>query len=307
MLRRAAAAAVVLAGSLAPVAVADDGTTLGNDPGCRGSLLSVTVCASDNSGSDSSGGGPGTKAKPAGNRGSGGSALKCTYEKADPQPPAENLAWDGKTPKDGAIYRVWCEGGSVGVTFVPTGAAGPAAPAIDPELVARRAADAMKLVGPKVASPRAAGKYVVGMPMWMWVTRSTSSYGPATATATAGGVTVTATAKVAAIRWDMGDGTTVTCHGPGTPYSADRGKSPSPDCGHRYEHTSAGRPDDRYQGTATATWTLEWTAPALNDGGEFTRPDRPRSACASVRSRSSTRRPGPPRPWPDHRPDHGPT
>ena len=270
MLRRAAAAAVVLAGSLAPVAVADDGTTLGNDPGCRGSLLSVTVCASDNSGSDSSGGGPGTKAKPAGNRGSGGSALKCTYEKADPQPPAENLAWDGKTPKDGAIYRVWCEGGSVGVTFVPTGAAGPAAPTIDPELVARRAADAMKLVGPKVASPRAAGKYVVGMPMWMWVTRSTSSYGPATATATAGGVTVTATAKVAAIRWDMGDGTTVTCHGPGTPYSADRGKSPSPDCGHRYEHTSAGRPDDRYQGTATATWTVTWTAPALGDCGTFT-------------------------------------
>ncbi|MFC9756225.1 hypothetical protein [Streptomyces sp. NPDC056921] len=85
----------------------------------------------------------------------------------------------------------------------------------------------MKLVGPKVASPRAAGKYVVGMPMWMWVTRSTSSYGPATAKATAGGVTVTA--KVAAIRWDMGDGTTITCTGPGTPYSADRGKSVSPD------------------------------------------------------------------------------
>ncbi|MER5618229.1 ATP/GTP-binding protein [Streptomyces sp. NPDC002215] len=271
MLRRAAAAAVVLAGVLAPVAVADDGTTLGNDPGCRGSLLSVTVCASDNnSGSGSSGGGPGAKAKPAGNRGSGGSAPKCTYEKADPQPPAENLAWDGKTPKDGAIYRVWCEGGRVGVTFVPTGAAGPAAPTIDPELVARRAVDSMRLVGPKVASPRAAGKYVVGMPMWMWVTRSTSSYGPATAKATAGGVTVTATAKVSTIRWDMGDGTTITCHGPGTPYSADRGKSTSPDCGHRYERSAADQPDGRYKGTATATWTVTWTAPALNDGGEFT-------------------------------------
>lgn len=270
MLRRAAAAAVVLAGSLAPAAVADDGTTLGNDPGCRGSLLSVTVCASDNSGSGSPGGGPGTKAKPAGNRSSGGSAPKCTYEKADPQPPAENLAWDGKKPKDGAIYRVWCEGGRVGVTFVPTGAAGPAAPTIDPELVARRAVDSMRLVGPAVASRRAAGKYVVGMPMWMWVTRSTSSYGPATATATAGGVTVTATAKVAAIRWDMGDGTTITCHGPGTPYTADRGKSSSPDCGHRYERSAAGRPDGRYKGTATTTWTVTWTAPALNDGGEFT-------------------------------------
>ncbi|MEU4507622.1 hypothetical protein [Streptomyces sp. NPDC024089] len=209
MLRRAAAAAVVLAGSLAPVAVA---------------------------------------------------------EKADPQPPAENLAWDGKTPKDGAIYRVWCEGGGrVGVTFVPNGAASPAAPTIDPELVARRVADAMKLTGPKVASPRAAGKYVVGMPMRMWATRSTSSsYGPATAKATAGGITVTATAKVAAIRWDMGDGTTVTCNGPGTPYSADRGKSTSPDCGHRYVRSAADQPDGCYKGTATATWTVTWTA-ALND------------------------------------------
>ncbi|MEL5955699.1 ATP/GTP-binding protein [Streptomyces sp. CLV115] len=102
------------------------------------------------------------------------------------------------------------------------------------------------------------------------MTTSMSSYGPATAKATAGGVTVTATAKVASIRWDMGDGTTVTCHGPGTPYTADKGKVLSPDCGHRYERTSAGRPDDRYQGTATATWTVMWTAPAPSDGGTFT-------------------------------------
>ncbi|MFH8516800.1 hypothetical protein ACH4CE_17130 [Streptomyces gelaticus] len=75
---------------------------------------------------------------------------------------------------------------------------------------------------------------------------------------------------MSAIWWDMGDGATVTCHGPGTPYSADRGKSTSPDCGHRYERTSASRPDDRYRGTATATWTVTWTAPALGDGGTFT-------------------------------------
>ncbi|MGW0963323.1 hypothetical protein ACWD4K_30910 [Streptomyces gelaticus] len=75
---------------------------------------------------------------------------------------------------------------------------------------------------------------------------------------------------MSAIRWNMGDGATVTCDGPGTPYSADRGKSTSPDCGHRYERTSASRPDDRYRGTATATWTVTWTAPALGDGGTFT-------------------------------------
>ncbi|MES9511360.1 hypothetical protein ABWJ92_34015 [Streptomyces sp. NPDC000609] len=99
--------------------------------------------------------------------------------------------------------------------------------------MARRAVDSMKLVGPAVASPRAAGRYVVGIPMWMWATRSTSSYGTATAKATAGGVTVTETAHVSTIRWDMGDGTTVTCTGPGTPYTSDRGETLSPDCGHR--------------------------------------------------------------------------
>ncbi|MGW1411510.1 ATP/GTP-binding protein [Streptomyces sp. NPDC002403] len=105
---------------------------------------------------------------------------------------------------------------------------------------------------------------------WMRAPRSTPAYGPATATA--GGVTVTATAHVATIRWDTGDGTTATCNGPGTPYTADRGTSSSPDCGHRYTQTSAGRPDDRYQGTATATWTVTWTAPAsaLGDGGTLT-------------------------------------
>ncbi|WP_405768322.1 hypothetical protein [Streptomyces sp. NBC_01538] len=60
MLRRAAAAAVLLAGVLAPSsAYADDGPALGTSPGCRGSLLSVTVCASDTT---AAGGTPGTDA-----------------------------------------------------------------------------------------------------------------------------------------------------------------------------------------------------------------------------------------------------
>ncbi|MFJ8870422.1 hypothetical protein ACIRD6_32310 [Streptomyces sp. NPDC102473] len=58
-----------------------------------------------------------------------------------------------------------------------------------------------------MASPRAAGSYVVGMPMWAMP--SPSTFGPATVSATAGGVTVTA--KVTTVRWAMGDGTNFTC------------------------------------------------------------------------------------------------
>ncbi|WP_367540368.1 ATP/GTP-binding protein [Streptomyces globisporus] len=154
--------------------------------------------------------------------------------------------------------------------WLPDGQAPDAAPVIDPEAVARRAAASMKLTGPAVASPRAAGKYVVGMPMWMWADPSPSTFGPATASATAGSVTVTATAKVSQTVWAMGDGTTVTCHGPGTPYSPEQGKAMSPDCGHRYQRSASDKPDGRYRGTATATWSIAWNAPALGDEGEFT-------------------------------------
>ncbi|MGW4232231.1 hypothetical protein ACWEF9_23575 [Streptomyces sp. NPDC004980] len=90
------------------------------------------------------------------------------------------------------------------------------------------------------------------------------------ASATAGGVTVTATAKVTRVRWAMGDGTTVTCHGPGTPYTKSQEVTTSPDCSHLYERPSHEEQGGRYKGTATSTWTITWEAPALRDGGQFT-------------------------------------
>ncbi|MFJ8770358.1 ATP/GTP-binding protein [Streptomyces clavifer] len=154
--------------------------------------------------------------------------------------------------------------------WIADGQAPDAAPVIDPEAVARRAAASMRLDGPKVAGPRAAGTYVVGMPMWMWAEPSPATFGPVSASATAGGVTVTATARVTSVRWSMGDGATVTCHGPGTPYRKSREVTESPDCGHLYEQASYDEPGGRYRGTATAAWTVTWTAPALGDGGQFT-------------------------------------
>ena len=45
------------------------------------------------------------------------------------------------------------------------------------------------------------------------------------------------------VTWHPGDGSTVTCHGAGTPYtSADNPASASPDCGHTYTRSSAGQP-----------------------------------------------------------------
>ncbi|MBB1258312.1 ATP/GTP-binding protein [Streptomyces sp. OF8] len=147
-----------------------------------------------------------------------------------------------------------------GFVFV---ADGDPVPTVAPVVLAQRAVDRMALRGPQIASPKPDGKYVVGMPMWMWTTPSATTYGPNTATASAGGVTVTATARVSKIVWDMGDGSRVTCTGPGTPYQASYGRQDSPTCGHLYKATSGSQADGKYTITATATWDIEWAG-----GGE---------------------------------------
>ncbi|MER6075680.1 ATP/GTP-binding protein [Streptomyces sp. NPDC001817] len=268
MLRRTtmAAAAVVLAGILAPVAHADDGS----GGVCNGTSMYVKVCAKDSSITPGTGGSDVASTSST----ASSSAPKCNYEKVVPQPPPENLAMqDGKRQGGkGAVYRVWCpDTGRFGVVWIPDGKA-PGAPAIDPEVLARRAVDSMKLVGPSVANPKAGGKYVVGMPMWMWVDQTQTTYGPNSATATAGGVSVTASAKVSSISWDMGDGTgAVVCNGPGTKYSPSMGKAQSPDCDHVYDKASTDEAGGKFHGTATATWTVNWRVtggPA--DAGSFT-------------------------------------
>ncbi|MGW1894176.1 ATP/GTP-binding protein [Streptomyces sp. NPDC002004] len=264
MLRKAAAAAALLVGGLVPVAYGADGPSAGV---CRGATLFVKVCAQDGGSSPATG-----RLRRAGASGRGkSSGPSCTYTKLVPQPPPENMYWHGHQSEKGAVYGVSCPGTDTARTvFIPAGTKAPTGPQIDPQVLARRAADSMKLAGPDIASPRTGGRYVVGMPMWLWVRKSATTYGPNSASATAGGVTVTATAKVSSIAWDMGDGTTVTCTGPGTPYDASQGKNPSPDCGHLYKAASIGQKDEKYAGKATATWTVQWRAAALGDAGEFT-------------------------------------
>ncbi|GGO59002.1 ATP/GTP-binding protein [Streptomyces lasiicapitis] len=265
MLRRAALAAAILVAGVAPVAYADGKKSSGL---CDGAVMWVKVCAEEPGREPGTGGGGGGGGAQSSAKG-GKSGPKCTYTKAKPQPPANNLAMkDGKRRGGkGAVYRVTCPStGRVGVVWIPDAAGAPDVPAIDPEVVAQRAVDQMKLAGPDIASPRAAGKYVVGVPMWLWVRKTPTTFGPNTATATAGGVTVTATAKVKKIVWRMGDGGTQTCAGPGTPYKESYGMKESPTCGHRYTKTSAKAAGGKFALTATSTWSIDWQV--TGGGGE---------------------------------------
>ncbi|MFJ8158469.1 ATP/GTP-binding protein [Streptomyces sp. NPDC094468] len=188
------------------------------------------------------------------------SEIDCKYTKVEPKPPAAHPAWKGADPKTHDLYFYGCTDGPEenpdGFVVVPTGQT--PAPRIDPRELAEHAVDSMTLLGPDTASPRAAGAYTVGVPMWMWVNRSATTYGPNTASASAGGITVTATAGVSHIAWSMGDGSTVTCNGPGTPYVASAGMTQSPTCGHVYGRPSARSQNRTFPVTATATWSISW-------------------------------------------------
>ncbi|MGW2103734.1 ATP/GTP-binding protein [Streptomyces olivaceoviridis] len=206
-------------------------------------------------GTEESGGGSGSASGDDGKY-----ANVCTYKLADPQPPAGSLDWEGHEPGDGAVYEQSCtrNGGDLTIIRMVWQADPPEQEALDPAVLAQRAVDSMTLLGPDIASPRAAGKYTVGVPMWMWVNQSATTYGPNTASASAGGITVTATAKVSKIVWTMGDGSSVTCNGPGTPYTSSQDMPESPTCGHVYSKASAGAPSGKFSVTATSTWTINW-------------------------------------------------
>ena len=190
------------------------------------------------------------------------SSYNCYIQQADPPPPADDPAWRGHDPSDGAVYN--CYQPQTGLliqiwspTPPPGAEAGPS-----PREVAQMAVEQMNLsaidigITPK-PGPDSVG--LVGMPVWLWAkSPNTRTYGPATASASAGGITVTATARVHEIAWDMGDGTTVECRTAGTPYEASFGKKASPDCGHVYRLSSAREPGGKYTVTATSAWVITW-------------------------------------------------
>ncbi len=144
----------------------------------------------------------------------------------------------------------------------PPAPAAPPPPPPSPAQVAQIAISQMKLqpVGIGIVPENKPGKIgVVGMPTWMWANNpGESTTGPMTRSATAGPVTVTAVATFDRVVWNMGDGSSVTCHGAGVPYSAGWGAQDSPTCGHRYQHTSEDQPGMAYTVTATSYWNIVW-------------------------------------------------
>lgn len=101
---------------------------------------------------------------------------------------------------------------------------------------------------------------VVGMPLWLAV--SPAIWNPVKVSAAAGAAAVTATATPEKVTWSMGDGHSVDCRGPGTPYPAKattRTPMLSPTCGYTYLTPSAAARGGTFPVTATVQWRVEWS------------------------------------------------
>lgn len=138
------------------------------------------------------------------------------------------------------------------------GAPGPGAAPPPPGTVAQLAVRYLQLPGPVIrSSPGPRDLQLVSLPTWLWI--SPAVWAPQSKTASVPGESVTVTATPVSVAWRMGDGTTVTCDGPGAAYtgSADPA-APSPACGYTYTRSSAGQPGGAFRVTATIKWTIFW-------------------------------------------------
>jgi hypothetical protein len=201
------------------------------------------------------------------------SSDSCYYRREDPQPPAGDERWNGKTPADGAFYFITCYDGPApwgsGAVdpverFVPNGAGGPT-----PLELAEQALAEILLSPPNIQmAPSTTGVGgLVGLPVWMWDKinpASPNTWGPLTNSKSFGGLTVNIRAEGVSIVWNMGDGHRVTCDNPGTVYAATDGAKASPDCGYRYTKPSYSKRNGKYAITATATWHVNWAGGGQN-------------------------------------------
>lgn len=206
----------------------------------------------------------------------------CYYQQMSPQPPATDAAWSGKYPT-GAIYEGHCAwpGNPADVfDYVLTWfATAPPVTPVTPAQLAQRAVDSMTLNGADIrTAPPAGAMGLVGLPMWLWTTVGPTTWGPNSATASVPGLSVTAHARATKIVWDLGDGTRLTCNGPGTAYTSTTRATTSPTCGHVYRRSSATQPGHVYSITATTTWQVTWSG-----GGQSGVLTRTRTSSTTVR------------------------
>ncbi|WP_111653404.1 hypothetical protein [Actinoplanes lutulentus] len=171
----------------------------------------------------------------------------CYYKAATGLSPAIIEVLGGQPAGEGGWYYRDCGDteGYVGPIWI----AG-APPVVSPEVLARQARAKLQLPD-VVIELNPPGNQLRYLPVWMALDQG--SWATESATASVPGVSVTATARPVKATWSMGDGSGVTCAGPGTPWTPDVDpEKPSPDCGHTYQSPGV------FTVLATVEWEVTW-------------------------------------------------
>ena len=208
---------------------------------------------------------------------------ECHYESLFTYSAPTTVKADGAAPTPTDFEREVCPqgipDGGPPVKLVPVS---PAAPGVSEKALADEAYARMAPPVPQIVmTPAADATQLVSLPIWLQV--APSSWAPKSETVSAGGVSLTMNAVPVSAVWSMGDGTTVTCRGPGTPYPAVKPKDPmaaSADCGHAYTAPSESLPQGSYPVSVTTHWKVTWSTTTGLSGDE---PDL--TAVASTRLR----------------------
>ncbi|MEV8504485.1 hypothetical protein AB0368_06590 [Actinoplanes sp. NPDC051475] len=181
----------------------------------------------------------------------------CSYTPVTPS--ADTLAGMGGQPEgEGGWYFKACSYGDGSTGFNTGGLVwlGQPPPPPDPAVLARQARSRLTFP-PVVIAVNPQTETWVHLPVWLAIP---NGWQPQSATASVPGMSVTATARPEKVTFDMGDGTSVVCTGPGTVYrpGVHDPESSSPDCGTTYR-----TPAESYRITATVSWSVTWAG-----GGE---------------------------------------
>ena len=155
----------------------------------------------------------------------------------------------------------WCDGdgGLFGFFVRPEGGL------VDPYQLALDALASVSIAPPEIrTSPSEDGSLYVQVPTWLWLQQSW--WQPYEATANAGRVSSTVRASPVATSWTLGDGSSVSCRGPGTPWRPGLPEDGST-CTQTYRSSSATSPGGRFHIEATVTIEVSWTTNVPGGGG----------------------------------------
>lgn len=235
-------------------------------------------------GADTPGGGMGNpgSGRGGGGGGGGGSVPTCTAANGTVgpigyMPVPINLLSDEERARaagGGGWYWQTCGGqamdsftGGPGRLFLPAGA--PGGPPVDPAALAQQALQHTPIPTPQIGmAPDPSIPQLVNLATFLWI--PAAQWQPQTASASAGGVTSTVTATPERVIWDMGQGDSVTCDGPGAPYDPSLSDDAQPsDCRFTYPASSARAPGQTFTVTATVEWHATWTASGAAGGGDL--------------------------------------